>query len=88
MPNITEPMPMTIIDMLVLNKAMIANAKIQPKRIDIPSQIRFRFLAIVNISMPKISTKASAMDRKLSLFICWALVTAMVGAPTAEIFTP
>ena len=80
-------MPTTMIEMLVLNSAITAKAKIQPKRIEIPSHKRLRFRAIVNIKMLKISTIANAMERKLSFLICCALVTAIVGAPTAEILT-
>ena len=83
MPTMNEPIPTTIIEMLDLNKAMTAKAKIQPKRTETPSQIRLRLRAMVNIKMPKISTIAKEMERKLSFLICCALVTAMVGAPTA-----
>ena len=80
-------MPTTMMEILVLNNAITARAKIQPNIIDIPNHKRLHFLAIVNIKMLKINTIASAIERKLSFFTCCALVTAIVGAPTAEIFT-
>ena len=80
-------MPTTMMEMLALNSAITAKAKIQPNRMEIPSHNKLRFLAIVNIKMLNISTIARAIERKLSFFTCWALVTAIVGAPTAEIFT-
>ena len=80
-------MPTTMIEMLVLNSAITAKAKIQPNNIEIPNQRRLRFLAIVNIKMLKIKMIASAIDKKLSFLTCCALVTAIVGAPTAEILT-
>ena len=63
-------MPTTMIEMLVLNSAITAKAKIQPKSIEIPSHTRLRFRAIVNIKMLKISTIAKAMERKLSFLTC------------------
>ena len=70
MPTITEPMPTTMIEMLVLNNAITAKAKIQPNNIEIPNHKRLRFLAIVNIKMLKINMIASEMDKKLSFLTC------------------
>ena len=63
-------MPTTMMEMLALKSAIIAKAKTQPKRMEMPSHKRLRFLAIVNIKMLKINTIASAMDRKLSFLTC------------------
>ena len=79
-------MPTTMMEMLALKSVIIAKAKTQPNIMEIPNHNRLRFLAIVNIKMLKINTIAKAIERKLSFLTCCALVTAIVGAPTAEIF--
>ena len=56
-------------------------AKSHPKRIETPISSSDLMERSVQSSSARISTTATAIDRRLSALICRAFVTAMTGAP-------
>ena len=87
MPTATDEIPSTITETLVRTVDNTANPSSQPRPTVSSTRQMLRTLGSTTAKKATMSTTARPIAQRLSVLICRALVTAMVGAPICRTFS-